>query len=210
MTMVIIVEVIYVLREARKKELKEKIFFESIRLFSEKGIDEVSVSEITKACGIAKGTFYNYFSTKESVLLFVGQSQMDRITNIQESLDMDVKQKIITLFTDLTTRYEEYPKLMKFAVAELFKTSGIIDDEMNAVQQLKDLLMNLLKEEIEREHIKVHVELEDIASILLGTYFTSVMMWVHHEQSVTTLLQSVNRRVSLLLEQFIMNKEEDQ
>ncbi|GAA0420795.1 MAG: TetR/AcrR family transcriptional regulator [Bacillota bacterium] len=198
------------LREARKKELKEKIFFESIRLFSEKGIDEVSVSEITKACGIAKGTFYNYFSTKESVLLFVGQSQMDRITNIQESLDMDVKQKIITLFTDLTTRYEEYPKLMKFAVAELFKTSGIIDDEMNAVQQLKDLLMNLLKEEIEREHIKVHVELEDIASILLGTYFTSVMMWVHHEQSVTTLLQSVNRRVSLLLEQFIMNKEEDQ
>nr|WP_281414392.1 TetR/AcrR family transcriptional regulator [Virgibacillus salarius] len=208
--MVIIVEVIYVLREARKKELKEKIFFESIRLFSEKGIDEVSVSEITKACGIAKGTFYNYFSTKESVLLFVGQSQMDRITNIQESLDMDVKQKIITLFTDLTTRYEEYPKLMKFAVAELFKTSGIIDDEMNAVQQLKDLLMNLLKEEIEREHIKVHVELEDIASILLGTYFTSVMMWVHHEQSVTTLLQSVNRRVSLLLEQFIMNKEEDQ
>lgn len=210
MTMVIIVEVIYVLREARKKELKEKIFFESIRLFSEKGIDEVSVSEITKACGIAKGTFYNYFSTKQSVLLFVGQSQMDRITNIQESLDMDVKQKIITLFTDLTTRYEEYPKLMKFAVAELFKTSGIIDDEMNAVQQLKDLLMNLLKEEIEREHIKVHVELEDIASILLGTYFTSVMMWVHHEQSVTTLLQSVNRRVSLLLEQFIMNKEEDQ
>ncbi|MGX9929803.1 TetR/AcrR family transcriptional regulator [Virgibacillus salarius] len=210
MTMVIIVEVIYVLREARKKELKEKIFFESIRLFSEKGIDEVSVSEITKACGIAKGTFYNYFSTKESVLLFVGQSQMDRITNIQESLDMDVKQKIITLFTDLTTRYEEYPKLMKFAVAELFKTSGIIDDEMNAVQQLKDLLMNLLKEEIEREHIKVHGELEDIASILLGTYFTSVMMWVHHEQSVTTLLQSVNRRVSLLLEQFIMNKEEDQ
>ncbi|MCC2248642.1 TetR/AcrR family transcriptional regulator [Virgibacillus sp. AGTR] len=198
------------LREARKKELKEKIFFESIRLFSEKGIDEVSVSEITKACGIAKGTFYNYFSTKESVLLFVGQSQMDRITNIQESLDMDVKQKIITLFTDLTTRYEEYPKLMKFAVAELFKTSGIIDDEMNAVQQLKDLLMNLLKEEIEREHIKVHGELEDIASILLGTYFTSVMMWVHHEQSVTTLLQSVNRRVSLLLEQFIMNKEEDQ
>ncbi|WBX81979.1 TetR/AcrR family transcriptional regulator [Virgibacillus salarius] len=198
------------LREARKKELKEKIFFESIHLFSEKGIDEVSVSEITKACGIAKGTFYNYFSTKESVLLFVGQSQMDRITNIQESLDMDVKQKIITLFTDLTTRYEEYPKLMKFAVAELFKTSGIIDDEMNAVQQLKDLLMNLLKEEIEREHIKVHVELEDIASILLGTYFTSVMMWVHHEQSVTTLLQSVNRRVSLLLEQFIMNKEEDQ
>lgn len=198
------------LREARKKELKEKIFFESIRLFSEKGIDEVSVSEITKACGIAKGTFYNYFSTKESVLLFVGQSQMERITNIQESLDMNVKQKIITLFTDLTTRYEEYPKLMKFAVAELFKTSGIIDDEMNAVQQLKDLLMNLLKEAIEREHIKVHGELEDIASILLGTYFTSVMMWVHHEQSVTTLLQSVNRRVSLLLEQFIMNKEEDQ
>ncbi|MGD6956574.1 TetR/AcrR family transcriptional regulator [Rossellomorea aquimaris] len=196
------------LRESRKKDLKERIFFEAIRLFSEKGIDEVSVSEITKACGIAKGTFYNYFSTKESVLLYFGQLQMERITIIQESSQMDVKQKIITLFTRLTTMYKEYPKLMKFAVAEVFKSSGIIDDEMNAILQLKDLLMKLLKEEIEREQIKVHGELEDIACILLGTYFTSVIMWVYDEQSTTTLLQSVNRRISLILEQFIMNMED--
>ncbi len=195
------------LRETRKKELKEKVFYEAIRLFSEKGIDKVSVSEITIACGIAKGTFYNYFPTKESVLLYFGQLQMERITCIQEFLHMDVKQKIIELFTRLTTIYGEYPKLLKFAVAEMFKSSEIIDDEMNAIQQFKDLLINLLKEEIEREQVRVHGELEDIASILLGTYFTSVMMWVYDEQSETALLQSINRRTSMLLEQFIIKME---
>ncbi|MCU6712720.1 TetR/AcrR family transcriptional regulator [Paenibacillus sp. J5C_2022] len=196
------------LREARKKDLKEKIFFEAMQLFSEKGIAEVSVSEITKACGIAKGTFYNYFSTKESVLLYVGQSQMERITTIQERMELDAKQKIIALFNRLTTRLEDYPKLMKFAVAELFKSSVIMDDEIIAIQQLKDLILHLLKEEMEREQMKAHGELEDIASILLGTYFSTVMMWAHDEQSVAALLHSVNRRISLLLEQFIVKKED--
>lgn len=196
------------LREARKKDLKEKIFLEAIRLFSEKGVDAVSVSEITKACGIAKGTFYNYFAAKESVLLYVGQSQMERISMIQESLQMDAKQKITTLFTRLTSKYEEYPQLMKFAIAELFKSSGSMDDEMIAIQQLKELLTAILKEDVERERIRVQGELDDIAAILLGSYFASVMMWVQEEQSVAALIESVNRRITLLLGQFIDKKED--
>lgn len=38
------------------------------RLFTERGVDETSVSDIVKAAGVAQGTFYWYFKTKDDVL----------------------------------------------------------------------------------------------------------------------------------------------
>ncbi|XOS92284.1 TetR/AcrR family transcriptional regulator [Brevibacillus laterosporus] len=38
---------------------------QALKLFKEKGFENVTVEEITKACGIAKGTFYNYFPKKK-------------------------------------------------------------------------------------------------------------------------------------------------
>jgi AcrR family transcriptional regulator len=40
----------------------------TLRLFVEKGYDNVTIEEITKTIGIAKGTFYSFFKTKFEVL----------------------------------------------------------------------------------------------------------------------------------------------
>lgn len=65
------------LRETRKKELKELIFLKAVQLFQERGYENVTVQDITTACGIAKGTFFNYFPKKENILLFLGDSQIE-------------------------------------------------------------------------------------------------------------------------------------
>ena len=38
------------------------------KLFYSVGYDETSVSDIVKAIGVAQGTFYNYFTSKDAVL----------------------------------------------------------------------------------------------------------------------------------------------
>lgn len=50
--------------EGRFRELMET----ATRLFMEQGYEETSVSDIVKACGVAQGTFYYYFKTKEDML----------------------------------------------------------------------------------------------------------------------------------------------
>ncbi len=49
-------------------ERRNEIIQTAINLFIEKGYDACSVNDILKAVGIAKGTFYYYFKSKEDVL----------------------------------------------------------------------------------------------------------------------------------------------
>jgi len=55
---------------AEEREIQKKQFLEiSKKLVIERGIRNVSVDDITKACKVAKGTFYNYYDNKESLFL---------------------------------------------------------------------------------------------------------------------------------------------
>ena len=44
---------------------KRKIFETSMKLFAEKGYDATSIEEITATVGVAKGTLYYHFASKE-------------------------------------------------------------------------------------------------------------------------------------------------
>jgi len=53
----------------KKKQLKEKELFSSaFDLFLENGIEKTSIDDISKNAGVAKGTFYLYFSDKYDIL----------------------------------------------------------------------------------------------------------------------------------------------
>ena len=46
---------------------KRKIFETSMKLFAEKGYDATNIEEITATVGVAKGTLYYHFSSKEEL-----------------------------------------------------------------------------------------------------------------------------------------------
>lgn len=52
----------------KKEARQERILAEAARLFAEKGYEQTTVSDIVKACEMARGTFYLYFDSLESVL----------------------------------------------------------------------------------------------------------------------------------------------
>ena len=57
------------LREQKKAATRKSIFETAIRLFSERGFDAPTIDEIAAAAGTGKGTVYNYFSSKEEILV---------------------------------------------------------------------------------------------------------------------------------------------
>src|SRR6266481_6665338 len=57
-------------RRARKKAaMRAQIIAAAIRLFSEHGIEAVTVDQIAAAADVGKGTIYNYFQTKEDIVV---------------------------------------------------------------------------------------------------------------------------------------------
>ena len=64
-------------REARRAELVSA----AASLFSERGVAKTTVSDIVKVAGVAQGTFYLYFDSKDEVVLAVvermGEAMID-------------------------------------------------------------------------------------------------------------------------------------
>ena len=52
-------------REARRAQILES----ALRVFAEKGYHAASVSDLVDAAGVARGTFYLYFDSKEAIFL---------------------------------------------------------------------------------------------------------------------------------------------
>jgi AcrR family transcriptional regulator len=55
-------------RERKKRETRQRLLECAWQLFLKQGYDETTVEEITEAADVAKGTFFNYFATKEVLL----------------------------------------------------------------------------------------------------------------------------------------------
>ena len=57
------------LRERRKRLLRQELSDTATRLFMERGFDAVRVAEIAEVCGVSETTVFNYFPSKEALVL---------------------------------------------------------------------------------------------------------------------------------------------
>ena len=57
------------LRERKKRLMRQQLSDTATRMFLERGFDCVRVAEVAEACGVSEKTVFNYFPTKESLVL---------------------------------------------------------------------------------------------------------------------------------------------
>jgi AcrR family transcriptional regulator len=57
------------LRERKKRLLRQQLSDTATRMFLERGFDAVRVVEVAEACGVSDKTVFNYFPTKEALVL---------------------------------------------------------------------------------------------------------------------------------------------
>jgi AcrR family transcriptional regulator len=57
------------LRERKKRLMRQQLSDTATRMFLERGFDAVRVAEVAEACGVSEKTVFNYFPTKEALVL---------------------------------------------------------------------------------------------------------------------------------------------
>src|SRR5216683_1954195 len=55
-------------RQRRSADIRERLFGAALQLFAQKGFAETTVEDITEAADVGKGTFFNYFPSKDHIL----------------------------------------------------------------------------------------------------------------------------------------------
>lgn len=66
-------------RVENKEKTKRAILREALKLFAEKGFYRTTTKAISKRAGIAEGTLFNYFQTKEDLALYFFEREMDEV-----------------------------------------------------------------------------------------------------------------------------------
>lgn len=100
---------------------KRKIFETSMKLFAEKGYEATSVEDITATVGVAKGTLYYHFSSKEEIFNFL---VVEGIKLLQNSVDIKAE------------RFDNY----------LDKIKAIVLIEVKIIYKYEDLITILLSQ----------------------------------------------------------------
>ena len=93
---------------------KRKIFETSMKLFAEKGYDATSIEEITATVGVAKGTLYYHFSSKEEIFNFLIE---EGVKLLQNSIDIktskldnyiDKLKAVVLIQIKIVSKYENF------------------------------------------------------------------------------------------------------
>ena len=119
--------------DAKKKSKEEAIYQESFQLFVKKGFDKTTIADIAKASGLAKGTFYLYFSDKyelrDKLIARASRKLLDRAWDrlVEEQTDGFYDQTV--RFVDIILDYfEENPMVLLFIEKNL--SMGILQETL--------------------------------------------------------------------------------
>ena len=89
-------------RERQKLERERRILAAARRLFDRKGFADTSMEEVAARAGLAVGTLYNYFPSKDQLLFAISRSDTEQLVKIGERILADPPEDPVEAIAALT------------------------------------------------------------------------------------------------------------
>lgn len=168
----------------------------AIHIFQQKGFEHARVSDIVSAAGVAQGTFYNYFRSKEEIFReicddFIRQVKELFIERTEHLFDGNTANEIIKnlqmVVSDIIDVYQK-----NLAVAELLFREGIGNAGLfkEIYEEILSIFLSLIEEQVKKAIEKGFMAIEDpeIASVLLfGLFERSLFYFILIRQNTDTV-----------------------
>jgi len=172
-------------REDKKKYTRHRIIESAIELFEEQGYESTTVQQIANRAKVAKGTFFNYFASKEDMILELqGFILMNEIESKRE-----VAGSIVGGLRDSLLGYaRNFPMTPSVTRAVLQGTYGKPRLGLAQSERSREFLAYLtpiLTEGQERGEIRRDVSAECIARMAVQCYYGVLMLWVLEQEQAS-------------------------
>ncbi|WP_457644409.1 TetR/AcrR family transcriptional regulator [Persephonella sp.] len=140
-----------------QSETRQKLIDSAVKIFSEKGYFNTKVSDIVKDAGVAQGTFYLYFRSKEEIFLSIVEYIVDQIEetiNRYTPSKENAQTKIISFGKDIFLMLYEYREIayiylfQLFSINEKFKSIYVSTNE-----RIKNFYLETLKDCPQKETV---------------------------------------------------------
>ncbi len=167
-------------RERRRTETRERIIRHALRLFAEHGVTATTVEDITNAADVGKGTFFNYFPSKEHILAHLCQLQMGKIEELisqaihsTESLDRVLYQLAATI----TEEFGGHPAMVQGVLVPSLCSETMRQQMADEFERDRFRLAELMAARQERREIREDLAPNDLALQFQQAVFGTTVLW---------------------------------
>src|SRR5580704_2739804 len=188
-------------RSRRSAETRERLFLAAMGLFAEKGFAETTVEDITNAADVGKGTFFNYFPSKEHLLIAFSDMQLGKMERFVESARNSkepMREFFRSLSQQLTAEPAKKPDMVR-ALLQANLSSPTVRDVMRKKNAHGEGLMAQLGQD--RGEFRRDVPAVEIARVFRQMTFGTLLLWsVYGDDS---LAERLERAIDILWTGFV-------
>lgn len=167
-------------RAKRSEETRERIFRAALQLFAERGFNATTIESITTAADVGKGTFFNYFENKESVLLEYRELQMERVTafvTTHKESDRPLAPLLLELALTLTMEQGKNPGLIQSLLTAVFGSETVQKRMAEAIERNVQQLSGLIARRQQSGEIRKDLGAFTIAQAFQRLIFGTMITW---------------------------------
>jgi AcrR family transcriptional regulator len=160
-------------RTRNSAERRERLFRAAMELFARKGFTETTVEDITNAADLGKGTFFNYFPSKEHILLAFAEMQFAKLkAAVDEARTKD--EPVSHFFRSLGPRMTQEPMRNPAIIRILLQTFISNTDVREAMTTMQGRVLALHAEMMELGQKRGEIR-KDLPPLLLAQAFRQLI-----------------------------------
>jgi TetR/AcrR family fatty acid metabolism transcriptional regulator len=175
---------------------REKILNAAIHVFAAKGFHYARVSDVAKEAGVADGTIYLYFKSKDDLLISLFEEKMEIIVNTfkEEVSQCESAQERLKKFVELHLKMvAQAPSLAEVMTVELRQSSKFMREyKAPMFGAYLDLLREVIVFGQNRGEIDEKRDPNLLKRIIFGALDELSLYWVHSKKPSAVLEQSVD------------------
>jgi AcrR family transcriptional regulator len=167
-------------RERHRVETRERLYRAALELFAERGFLETTVVDITEAADVGKGTFFNYFPTKEHVLAAYGG---ERIAAVERALEKaratsgSVLDVLGELAADAAGQSHENPALIRAIYAAHASCAPVRAELQKRMRTSRELIAEIILLAQKRGEMRRDVAPIELARLIQTVVIGMTMAW---------------------------------
>lgn len=167
-------------RERRAAETRLRLFRSALKLIAERGFPNVTVEAITEAADVGKGTFFNYFDSKDHVLSVMAEIQLGKIREALEKAAEEgstIQSVVRTLLDRIAEEPGRSPELAR-ALISSFLASEVIRQYMERnMAEGRRIMAKIIDIGQKRGEINASLKKEQIALMFQQFFLGTLLLW---------------------------------
>jgi TetR/AcrR family fatty acid metabolism transcriptional regulator len=159
----------------------------ALRTFVKRGYPETKVAEIASEAGVAEGTIYNYFPSKEDLLLALFDEKWNAIIHEVKSkinrLDNPNK-KLKAIFSSVVRMFRKNRQLAEIFMIDIKQSSIFLNNyTINRIVEFLDLIEEILEEGKREGMYRKDLNTRVAKMIIFGAAQGILLSWVLSEST---------------------------